>query len=206
MNAISACAICRNLLWEDRPVCTACENRLRDGLNEIEHLWLELPRYLQRGASRGDSIGGTRTPGMPPAEEVLDLISKGGIVTQLQVHEDDWRRARGFTTTPWRGSLDQTLPGVTRFLRNNLAWACQHHTDLDDLNRDLGRLLGRCRAIVDGEKRERFWTAYCATENCDGTMRISISTPRSECSKCSAEYLHQQLMQLRPDFLNKAAA
>lgn len=200
------CAVCGNDYYADRTTCETCEDRLRDGLNEIEHLWLELPKHLQRGASKGDTIAGTRAPGMPPAEEVLDLISKGGIVTQLQVHEDDWRRARGFTATPWRGSLDQTLPGVVRFLRTNLSWACQHYADLDDLHKDLGRLLGRCRAITDGEKRERSWAAYCATENCGGTMRISISTPRSECPKCETEYQHEQLMQLQPDFLNRAAA
>jgi len=204
---MSTCAVChRDLYADDCTTCDSCEAWLRDGLNEIEHLWLKLPDYLERGSSNGDGVTGSRSPAMPANPEVMDLTSVGGIVTQLQVHEDDWRRARGFTATPWRGNLDQTLPGVVRFLRNNLTWACQNYEHTDDLAKDLRRLIGRCRNVVTGDKPERKFTVHCTVDDCGGPMRVSLNTREAECPTCYTAYTHGQLMDMEPDFLNRAAA
>lgn len=202
------CCICyRGLYADNHTTCESCEDWLRDGLNEIEHLWLKLPDYLERGTTGGDPVTGSRAPAMPLNPEVLELTSQGGIVTQLLVHEDDWRRARGFTATPWRGSLDQTLPGVVRFLRLNLAWACQNYEHTDDLANDLRRLIGRCRSVVTGDKPQRRFTVHCTADGCGGAMtRVTLNTREAECPKCGAAYTHEQLMRMEPDFLNRAAA
>lgn len=202
-----ACKICSCGLYDiTRTTCEPCQGWLLDGLNEIEHLWLKLPDYLERGTTGGVSVSGSRAPAMPLNAEVLELTSQGGIVTQLLVHEDDWRKARRFTATPWRGNFDQTLPGVVRFLRTNLAWACQNYEHTDDLAKDLRRLIGRCRAVVTGEPRERRFTVHCAADQCGGAMQITINTRSAECPDCYAEYSHGELMDLKADFRNRAAA
>lgn len=194
------CVICGYELWEQRTACTRCEDGLRDQLNELEHLWLQLPAHLERGTTNTDRVSSSRTPGIPPNLEVLDLTSRGGIVTKLQVHEDDWRKARGFTKTPWRGNPDQTLPAVIRFLRNNLTWACTHYSDPDDLARDLAPLIGRCRTITTGETRERSFTAYCDQANCAGEMRIRLSTHNVTCPQCGHHHNRTQITTLDTEF------
>ncbi|GAB2696626.1 hypothetical protein [Kitasatospora kifunensis] len=184
-----------------RAACVYCQHRMHDRLNAVEHLWLQLPAYLQRG-SRVDTggRGGSVTPALPLRLDVLALVGPGGIVAELCAIEDDWRRALGFTVQPFRGSADQTLPKVCRFLRCHLGWACEQHQDVDELDLALARIVGQCTAIVSGERR-RTIPVECLAEwddgrRCGAEMRIGAHTLRTICPGCGAEWTRDHLVQL----------
>lgn len=136
-------------------VCEPCEASIREDLNTIEHLWLELPRYLVPGrGATGERVASSPGGSRPPARlDVLDLLGPGGVPDRLAVHEDAWRAARGFHLATFRGNADQRVGAVIGFLRAHLDWACRHYPDVDDLAADLTELIGAVRAATDSGGR-----------------------------------------------------
>lgn len=183
-----------------RAACEFCQRRMHDRLNAVEHLWLQLPQYLQRG-SRVDAggRGGSSTPALPLRLDVLSMVGPGGIVAELCAVEDDWRRQRGFTVQAFRGSADQTLPKVCRFLRAHLPWACAEYCDVDGLDLVLVRIVGQMTAVVTGERRRTIpvpcGAVYDSGETCGTEMRVGTQL-RTICPGCGAEYTRDVLAQL----------
>ncbi|NUR01280.1 MAG: hypothetical protein HOY79_33585 [Streptomyces sp.] len=166
-GAARTCQCCprrltRSEIRSNRRVCWPCEGRLTDELTEVETLWRELPRLLNKGTG-GEVSDAPRAPGpsgsqAPCRLNVLSLLG-GGVTEPLLVEEDAWRtelrKTRHCPLTPHRGGQDTTLKGTVAWLRVNLRWACEAYPDVDDLNRTLGRLLGELRGLVTGDQRRR---------------------------------------------------
>lgn len=200
---IPRCVCCGHELhgadWE-RAACPRCQNRMHDRLNAVEHLWLQLPDHLQRGSRSSDSSGRTTSvaPALPLRLDVLALVGPGGIVAELCAVEDDWRRQRGLTVQGFRGSTDQTLPKVCRFLRNHLPWACQSYCDVDELDLTLARIHGQCTAITTGERRRTIpvtcGAVFDDSSTCPAEIRVGAHTLRTICPGCSAEWTRDHLV------------
>jgi hypothetical protein len=185
-----------------RQACGRCQDRMTDRLNQIEHDYLELPRHLQRGATvnSGTRSGGSVVAALPVRLDVLNLLGPGGIVTELCAVEDDWRKARGFTVQAFRGSAEQTMPKVCKFLRGSLGWACASYEDVADLDQLLARIAGQLRAVVTGEYRRTF-AVSCMAEYDDGTVcgapiRVGVDILRQVCTGCGAEWTRETFFRL----------
>jgi predicted RNA-binding Zn-ribbon protein involved in translation (DUF1610 family) len=182
----------------ERAACVRCQDRMHDRLNTVEHLWLQLPAYLQRG-SAPDNGGrsATSTPALPLRLDVLNLTGPGGIVAELCAIEDDWRKVRGFTVQGFRGNADQTLPKVLRFLRNHLPWACAEYCDVDELDLVLARIVGQCTAVTTGERRRTIpvncRAIYDDGSECGTEIRVGAHTLRTTCPGCAAVWTRDHL-------------
>jgi hypothetical protein len=200
---IPVCVCCRRELHGDdfgRRACQRCQDRMTDRLNQVEHDYLELPQHLQRGSRIPDSGGrcGASVAALPLRLDVLALVGPGGIVAELQAVEDDWRRARRLTVQTWRGSAEQTLPKVCRFLRGHLPWACGAYEDVAELDTLLARIVGQLAAVVSGERRRTIpvvcGAVYGDGALCDGVIRVGAHTLRTVCADCGAEWTRDHLV------------
>ncbi|MFJ6215020.1 hypothetical protein ACIQGZ_17045 [Streptomyces sp. NPDC092296] len=202
------CTCCHRELHTATPrvACQPCQDRMHDRLNTVEHNWLQLPSSLQRGAApagQGISTGrGSASGRLPLRLDVLSLAGPGSdtILGQLLAVEDDWRRARGFTVQTWRGSADQALPKVCRFLRNHLPWACEEYGDVDQLDQTLARLAGATTRILTGDRSRRV-PVTCLAEYDDGTacgtqMLVDASTLSVVCGGCGARWSRADFQRL----------
>ena len=180
-------------------VCQPCEDWTRDRLNEVEHLWLELPDHLERGRGHaGPRVSGNTPDGSPSplSEAVLDLIGPGGVHDRLAPHNVAIRRARGLAGTPVCGGADHRVATIVRHLRHHLPWAAQHH-DLYALAVELQQLTGEMRAAT-GQHSERDETTKalgtpCPIERigddgaaavCGGTLRYDRTARTVRCDDC----------------------
>lgn len=206
------CACCRRpLRHTEGYACQPCQQRMDDTLAWLPAAYTRLADYLERGSrGEGGPVSGSRHAPLPAREAVLTLRGPGGdaIVGRLLVHEDAWRAALGWSRTPWRGSLEQTLPGVVAFLRNNLLWACGAYPDIDDLHRDLRTLRAQIQPILSGDRPEQPIRVQCAdptAAGCTTALRIYASTVSRECPGCGHHYDHEALLDL-PLAQRRAAA
>ncbi|MBI0294479.1 hypothetical protein JBE04_08285 [Streptomyces sp. PRKS01-29] len=196
---MSECLLCERGLREDetaRIACRLCQTALAGQLRELPKLYRQLGAGLLPGAGdRGPAVSGSRGHGLPVNEDALDLRAWGGMVSALQAHEDDWRRALGMPVAPFRGSVEQTLTAVVEFLAGHLWWACEKYPDVDGLAEDVRRLRGAALSVVDPEdpatKVRRIGYCPAVYEDgavCGAVLRHRPGTRSVECRWCGASY------------------
>lgn len=199
------CTHCSRLLYADelnRFACRLCEGRARDNLAALPGLYDQLAGVLAPGSRGTDggrvSIG--RSAPIPVSLHVLDMRGPGGIVSQLLAIEEAWRASLRWTATPFRGSYEQAIRGVTLFLSNNAGWACSAYPEVSfDLD-VIGQLKAKAETAVTGHRRRRV-AATCLAEYDDGTqcgaeLRIDISASATRCRECGAEWGREDWVRL----------
>ncbi|WP_098010510.1 hypothetical protein [Streptomyces sp. sk226] len=193
MTTTPYCTVCRdNPLTGTRAtftVCQPCVDRIDQLLDQVEQLWPRLPDFLERG--RGHSgprvSGDTKTSGgIPPAEDVLDLIGPGGIPDRLSEWDVWIRGQRGLPAAPAMGSADHRFSTALRGLRNHLAWAAAN-LDLRSLDTALRNMTGAMRAAT-GDRDEPTTTelgtlcsALTDIAECGAVLRYDKTTRAVHC-------------------------
>ncbi|MGW9242554.1 hypothetical protein ACWGRL_28090 [[Kitasatospora] papulosa] len=190
------CTVCRAAEMQGTratfTVCQACVDWLDDHLDQVERLWPQLPDFLERG--RGHSgprvSGNTKTSGgIPPAEQVLNLIGPGGVHDRLSVYDVAIRQARGLIVARPMGSADHRLTSTVHSLRVHLGWATAN-ADLYDLACELRDLVATMRAVT-GDRDEPTTTELgkpcprpTGDTECGGTLRYDKGTHAVQCDDC----------------------
>lgn len=191
MNAISACAICRNP--STVRVHEGCRERLDDNLAALPQLYRQLEEHLAPGR-RGDSgRTGSRTAPLPVNERVLDLRSRGGIEGVVTTWERVAREDLGWDPAPFRGDVQQTVDGAVAFLRAQVSWFCDAHEAVFELADDVRRVRAECDAIIGGERPPRRIPVTCP---CGTVLRVTLDTPGARCPGCETQYGHAEVLQL----------
>ncbi|MGA4875844.1 hypothetical protein [Streptomyces lydicamycinicus] len=196
-----ACEACGHELWVSeagRQACRPCEGKTAKRLAELPRLFQQLNTNasLMRGARKvGAATSGSRTPPIPPRLEVLSLVAAGGVATRLRDIEDAWRAALGWTIAPWRGSPAESVPEHTKFLTNNLPWACDAYDSIDQDIDDIRRLHAECTAALTGERRPgRVNIGLCPITDeetgavCGTQLTASAGSPRIQCGNCGSAW------------------
>lgn len=194
------CAHCSRLLYQDeldRYACRVCETRASEQIKALGTLYGQLASVLQPGAapSGGGRVATSKSAPLPVALQPLSLRGPGGIVGELQAIEDAWRKALGWTIAPWRGSVEQTLPHVVKFLGNNVGWACDSYEDVTEDLRVISRLHGQATSAITGERDVRVPIGVCPItvdestgEQCGATIRMSPWAPTIRCGTCGTTW------------------
>jgi hypothetical protein len=147
-----------------------------------------------RGARRpGGGSSGSKVPPIPPRLEVLSLVGPGGVAARLRDIEDAWRKALGWTVAPWRGSPAQAVPAHTKFLADNLLWACGSYESIGQDIDDLRRLHGECTAIANDERKPgRVQIGACPVQGEDGPCAAPLTaradSHRVHCTTCDSRW------------------
>lgn len=199
------CLLCQRDLADDeqqRVACRHCQTRLHRQLLELPSLYRQLGEHLgPAGSTQGPRVSGSKPRRLPVNEEVLELRAWGGMVTELQAHEDDWRRHLGLPVAPWRGSVEQTLTGVVGFLAGHLWWACEKYPHIDGLDEDVKKVASAARSIVDPPERTiRIGNCPAAYEDgaiCGAVLRALPGDTEITCRWCGAIYPESTWLQLR---------
>lgn len=195
------CMACGHELWVSeagRKACRPCEDKTAKRLAELPGLFRQLntTASLMRGARKvGAATSGSRTPPIPPRLEVLSLVAAGGVATRLRDIEDSWRAALGWTVAPWRGSPAEAVSEHTKFLINNLPWACDAYDSIGQDIDDIRRLHAECAAALTGERRPgRVNVGLCPVADeetgavCGNQLTASAGSPRIQCGNCGTEW------------------
>ncbi|MDX2838020.1 hypothetical protein PV377_03200 [Streptomyces ipomoeae] len=200
---------CNRRLWAteaERWACRPCEEKTATRITELPVLFrqLDTTAALMKGASRTKTgVSGSRTAPVPPRLDVLALVGPGGVAARLQAIEDSWRQALGWQIpvrddgvrvfAAWRSSPAQAVPAHSRFLANNLLWACERHESVGQDIDELRRLHGECTALVGGERRAgRVKIGACPVPSGDSTcgtvLTATADSHRVRCSGCGARW------------------
>jgi hypothetical protein len=196
------CGKCRHNLWDSeiaagRWVCGRCEHTAFERLRELPRLFRNLERLdaLMKGSSGGGTAGGpSREIPAPLRLGILSLTANGGVVTQLQAIEDDWRKALGWPMGATRHRAD--IDGATLFLINQLGWTCTNYPDIDDDLRTIGKIHALLKGLETGEPRARRFEVHCSQPDCTGRMAITMRDDQATCVDCGTDYTRDQLMRL----------
>jgi ribosomal protein S27AE len=204
------CGKCRHQLWDSelaagRWVCGRCEHTAFERLRELPRMFRNLNtlQALLKGSSSGAIGGPSREIPAPLRLGILALTANGGIVTQLQAIEDDWRKALGWPMGATRHHAD--IAGVTVFLINQLGWISSNYSEVGDDLRTIGKLHARLKTLETGERRARVFEVHCAAEGCDGRMPITMRDDQATCPQCGTDYERTQLMRLDSQYGPNAA-
>ncbi len=199
------CAHCARLLYQDelaRYACRVCETRAGEQIRELGTLYGRLASVLAPGAapSGGGRVTASKTAPLPVALQPLSLRGPGGIVGELQVIEDAWRKELRFTIAPFRGSAEQTLPHVIKFLTNNVGWACDKYESVPDDLDTISRLHSQAKNTVDGT-RPRLIPVVCRYLYDDGSecgerLRIDINRNVARCRTCGTRWGREEWVAL----------
>ena len=181
-------------------VCGRCERTAFDRLRELPRLFRNLERLdaILKGSSGPAIGGGSRELPVPLRLGVLSLTSNGGVVTQLQAIEDDWRRALGWSMGATRHHAD--IDGATTFLINQLGWTCSNYRDIADDLATIGSLHTQLDRLETGEPPARRFHVHCNADGCDGRMAITMQDDHATCPTCGAHYQRDQLMRLDSEY------
>lgn len=194
------CLLCEGALAEEeagRVACRACQVALSKDLRELPELYRRLGAELRPGGGAGGPhVSGTKDVQLPVNEDALDLRSWGGMVTALEAHEEDWRRALGLgAMARFRGTAEQALSTTVEFLAGHLWWACERYADIDGLAADVRRLRGAALSVVEpvpaADRPRRL--GYCPAVCDDGVMCGAVVTlrpghTRAVCRWCGCSY------------------
>lgn len=208
------CTNCRRALWTTeleagRWVCERCEHTAFEQLRAMPALFRRVDTLaaLMKGSSAGGIGSPNREAPAPLKIGVLNLTAKGGVVTQLQAIEDDWRKVRARPMGPTRHHSD--IDGVTEFLTINVRWACERYEEVADDLRTIARLHGQLSGIDTGAPPPKRFAVYCAAKDCNGTLKITLDTEHATCPDCRTAYSKAKLGRLDSQYgpnPNRAAA
>lgn len=192
------CAVCTRRTRNR--VCPGCQNRLDERLADLPALYQALGDHLEPGTTDTAYVTGSRTPPTPTNLTALDLRGPGGITTLLGDWEADWRATLGWSPPPFRGSLEQALPGVVGFLRNNLLWAVDQHPAIEDFAAEISRLHASASVLTTREER-RPPLGYCPATADDGAVcgqPVRWPRPADDAVQCPAghQWPRSQWLQL----------
>lgn len=191
------CLICLRALYADetgRHCCRLCQDHGVTMLRRMPALYAQLGDLLQPGSGRGDGrVSGSKSAPLPCSAAILDLRSRGGIVTILASWEDAVRDELGYTAATFRGDYEQTITGVVGFLIGNAPWIYSSFPAVDELHAELRKEHGRAVALVDGERPARRVPVVCG---CGHILRVTLDTAGVRCPACSAQYGHTEALHL----------
>ncbi|WP_018385290.1 hypothetical protein [Wenjunlia vitaminophila] len=176
-----------------------CRARLEEHLRVLPRLYrvLEVALVPTRGSS-GGPVTGSRTAPLPCRLDTLDLRARGGIEGVLTTWERDVRELLGWDPPPACGSVEETVVSSAWFLLNQIPWIAEQHPAAYELADEIHQLVAHCRAVLGEEPAERRITLACATPDCTGVLRITLSTPGQQCGRCGTSYGWEALRALRP--------
>lgn len=200
-ETVARCVKCQRPLWTDELAagcwaCRRCEETTAEHLRALPALFRQasLLSALMKGSRADAGIGSSTGSAAPLKIGVLSLTAKGGAVTLLQDIEDSWRRILAWSMGETRHHTD--IDGVTKFLTNNLRWACENYPEIGQDLSTIERLRGALHSVDTGERGPRRFDVLCATEHCTGRMNININTPAATCTECGIDYDRDALMRL----------
>ncbi|MFI1928317.1 hypothetical protein [Streptomyces sp. NPDC020377] len=192
-----ACLICLRALYADengRHCCRLCQEQGVTMLRRMPALYTQLGDLLEPGSGRGEGrVSGSKSAPLPCSAEILDLRSRGGLVTILASWEDAVRGELGYTAATFRGTYEQTLTGVVGFLIGNAPWIYSSFPAADELHGEVRRLHGHATTLVDGERPARRVPVVCS---CGHVLRVTLDTDGVKCPGCAVQYGHDDLFRL----------
>lgn len=196
------CVICRRT--GSRRACGGCLARTDGDLLSIPNLYTALgeamePSWGMRAEGRVSGGGRTGSP-VPLRLEPLSLRAHGGIVSVLRYWEADWRAYLGWTAPPFRGSVEQTVAGCVKFLRANLPWCFDEHSEPQAFAASVREWTAACRIQVYGPGDGRL-IGVCPTVADDGvacgtSLWANPFAEKIECRGCRRVWARTEWMEL----------
>lgn len=196
------CLMCRRP--STRRVCGLCVAHVDADLMAVPALYAALgemlePSWGMRTDARVSGGGRVGSP-MPLRLEPLSLRAHGGIVSVLHYWESDWRAVLGWTARPFRGSVEQSVVGAVRFLRNNWTWCAEEHDEADVFAANVREWAAACRVQVNGPGGARM-IGTCPTAADDGmacgtSLWADPYAEKIECRGCHAVWKRAEWMDL----------
>jgi hypothetical protein len=98
-----------------------------------------------------------------------------------------------WTVAPWRGNPAEAVPVHTRFLTDNLLWACGSYESVGDDIEDVRRLHAECTALVNDERRAgRVQIGCCPVQvgdrACWQPLTARADSHRIHCTACGTRW------------------
>lgn len=196
------CMICRRT--GARRVCGLCLAHVDIALTSIPALYAALeesmePSWGLRTDPRVTGGGRVGSP-LPLRLEPLSLRANGGIVSVLRYWETEWRMVLGWTATPFRGTVEQSIKGAVHFLRSNWPWCADEYPAPDDFARSVREWSAACRLQVNGPGDARL-IGVCPTVADDGvvcgtSLWADPYAERIECRGCRVVWRRGEWMEL----------
>lgn len=196
------CLICRRV--GARRVCGWCVTHVDDDLIAIPALYAALDESLEPSwGLRTDprvSGGGRSGSPVPLRLEPLSLRANGGIVSVLRYWESEWRSVLGWSPTPFRGSVEQSIKGAVHFLRSNWPWCADEYPEPDEFARSIREWTAACRVQVNGPGDARM-IGVCPMVADDGvacgtSLWADPFAERIECRGCRTSWARVEWMRL----------
>ncbi|MEU6768549.1 hypothetical protein ABZ916_39325 [Streptomyces sp. NPDC046853] len=184
------CAVC------DRPsvprVHSGCQERIRDNLDALPGLYVELADSLQPGRRGSDGRSATRSAPLPCNLDALDLRSRGGIEGVLASWNADLCEREGWTRHEY-GSVETAVRHHAAQLSMNLGLICDEHPAVREFADEIRQITGQARRLTTGERPPRRIGVACP---CGHTLRVTLDTPGVRCGGCGQQYGHAEVLGL----------
>ena len=185
-------------------MCAGCIRRTDDDLSGIPGLYAALEESLEPswGMCTDPRVTGGGRVGspLPLRLEPLSLRANGGIVSVLRYWETEWRMVLGWTATPFRGTVEQSINGAVKFLRANLQWCADAYPGRGEFARSVRDWSAACRLQVNGPGDARL-IGVCPTVADDGvvcgtSLWADPYAERIECRGCRVVWRRGEWMEL----------
>jgi hypothetical protein len=177
---------------------------MRANLEALPALYRALADVLQPGRRGGGPVV-SGTPGSRmPGGDALDLRARGGIEGVV----GGWARdlcERENWTIPDYTSISAIVDWACHILAINLPMICDEHPAVKEMAAELRKTTAQAERLITGEKPPRRITVTCSTDQCHGTMHVTLDTPGARCPACGEQYGHAEVLQL-PMAERRAAA
>lgn len=179
-------------IYDRAHVCDGCRAHLGDLLDEVAELYGDVE--LERAATGGAKVSGSRTPPLPLDLHALDITmppGPAGVVhdpygdqvgqPSIAATLDSW--ARDWQTYAWALLPAPTVPLLVGWLADRVGWACDRHPAIDAFATELADQVARLRPRP--ERPERKVGVPC--RQCEHvTLYRRPRSSRIECGSCPA--------------------
>lgn len=169
-----------------------CQRRLDEHLASIPGLYAALGAFTAPVRRPGGTQGPKAVDAPLPLNlDVLDLRARGGF-ERLTDWEADTRSLLGWSPVPFRGSIEQTVTGAVKFLRNNLLWLCDQHPAVRDFDAEVRHMVSAALSIVNPPEPSRR-LGYCPTIDesgviCGAVLRLGEGESTARCRWCGTSW------------------